>query len=510
LYGALTYFAHDERKAQTMKDILSPLRTSFRLKIVSMLGLTVLADFLFYGHKLGWTIGFFGLLLAAICVLHNSHILKSTLGQIIFGLTIGQCFLQIEKVSLLCLGLMFIGIVSLTILSQSDWKQDASLWFRKVLFAVCRIFAPLNKAMRGYQKYRSKYAPPNNFMLLLRGWFLPVVLSCVFIALFSSANPIITKWFSGINLIAILRGFSPWRMMFWFVIAVTVFSVIRPKLKPLGKKLAAVPNTDKPMSFSEWAFTKEAVLRSLIIFNLLFAFQTAMDMNYLWAGGELPAGISYAQYAQKGAYPLIITALLAAMFVLVSQNAGQEVSGSKPVRALIYAWVMQNILLVISSIYRTGLYVEVYALTYWRVAAFIWMGLVACGLAWIIVRSVLGKSNTWLINANVITLLAVLYITSFVNIGGMIAQYNVTHSREVSGEGVQLDHGYIQRIGASAIPAMMQYVEIMGQKFPSDFNHNSVMTLDAMKHRLKWNMDDWRRRTYSEYRQLNALESNAQ
>ena len=49
-----------------------------------------------------------------------------------------------------------------------------------------------------------------------------------------------------------------------------------------------------------------------------------------------------------------------------------------------------------SSIFRLDLYVGIYALTYWRVAAFIWMGLVAVGLVLIIARIALGKSNGWL------------------------------------------------------------------------------------------------------------------
>ena len=497
-----------------MTEILSLFRTSFRLKIISMLGLTALADFLFYGHQMSWTIGLFGLLLVGISALHNPRVLKSDLGQIILVLTVGQCLLQIEKTSLLCFVLMFIGIISLAILSQGGWKQNASIWIRKVLSVIFRVLRPLNKALIGIQKYRHRFLPSNNFTRILRGWFLPIVLSCVFIALFVNANPIMTQWFSGINFIAILEAFSLWRVLFWLVAAAVIFSVIRPKLKPLRKKPLAESSfkKTKPMGFAEWAFTKEAVLRSLVIFNLMFAFQTLMDVDYLWAGGALPEGISYAQYAQKGAYPLIVTALLAAVFVLISQNAGREVSGSKTVRALIYTWVAQNIMLVISSIYRTGLYVEVYALTYLRVAAFIWMGLVVCGLCLIIVRSVLGKSNTWLINSNIITLLAVLYVTSFVNIGGMIANYNVAHSREVSGTGIQLDTHYLEhRIGSAAISALIkysQYGKVHDRVLYMDNIGERFDTIDEMISELRLNMDDWRFWTYSEYRLLKSLESN--
>ena len=61
-------------------------------------------------------------------------------------------------------------------------------------------------------------------------------------------------------------------------------------------------------------------MRSLVLFNLLFAVQTVMDVHYLWRGAALPDGMTYATYAHRGAYPLIVTALLAAGFVLVAMR----------------------------------------------------------------------------------------------------------------------------------------------------------------------------------------------
>ena len=115
--------------------------------------------------------------------------------------------------------------------------------------------------------------------------------------------------------------------------------------------------------------------------------------------------MSYAAYAHRGAYPLIVTALLAAGFVLAALRPGSETSGDPLIRRLVYAWVAQNIVLVISSILRLDLYIGIYALTYWRIAAFVWMGLVAAGLALIIARIALGKSNEWLFSANLLTLI---------------------------------------------------------------------------------------------------------
>ena len=100
-------------------------------------------------------------------------------------------------------------------------------------------------------------------------------------------------------------------------------------------------------------------------------------MVYLWGNATLPADISYASYAHHGAYPLIVTALLAAGFVLAAMKPGGPAEQSRVIRPLVYLWVAQNVLLVASSILRLDLYVQIYLLTYWRVAAFIWMLLVA-------------------------------------------------------------------------------------------------------------------------------------
>ena len=145
-------------------------------------------------------------------------------------------------------------------------------------------------------------------------------------------------------------------------------------------------------------------------------------MAYLWGNATLPADISYASYAHRGAYPLIVTALLAAGFVLAAMRPGGPAEQSRVIRPLVYLWVAQNVLLVLSSILRLDLYVQIYLLTWWRVAAFIWMVLVALGLVLIVARIALNRSNDWLIRANLITLTATLYICSLVNFAAVIAE----------------------------------------------------------------------------------------
>ncbi|TIT60144.1 MAG: DUF4173 domain-containing protein, partial [Mesorhizobium sp.] len=290
----------------------------------------------------------------------------------------------------------------------------------------------------------------------------------VFVALFGAANPVIEYWLSLIDLIKLLDLIQLARIAFWLFVLAGVWAFLRPRLPRFGRRifrpnhlLADAQPTTKPDRHvvEDIVFGKAAILRALIVFNMLFAMQSGLDATYLWGGVALPDGLSYAAYAHRGAYPLLVTALLAAGFVLAALRPGSETSADPLIRGLVYAWVAQNIMLVVSSILRLDLYVGIYALTYWRVAAFVWMGLVAAGLALIIARIALGKSSEWLLSANLLTLSLALYACCFINFAALIANYNVDHSLEMTGQGIPLDAWYLRSLGPGAFPALDRFFD---------------------------------------------------
>lgn len=471
---------------------------SFRWKLFTCLLLTIFADFLFFGHAAGWTLGLFGCAVIAFFIFHNSRHLKSGTALALIFLSLGQCIALFERQNTLALILMVLGIASLAVIKRRAWQDNSLIWLRS-LFSFFISFRHIRKSAVAFRRARRRMSSPYTVMNFLRGWFLPLFLSGVFLILFSQANPVVMQWFEGMNFSRISEFLSFSRMFFWLCVTVGVFCTIRPAIWPKKQK---PPSSQK--SRLAWMFSKESVTRSLVVFNIIFAFQTVMDINYLWQGRALPEGITYAEYAHKGAYPLIFTALLAGLFVLMTQRAGKEVSGSRGIKALIYLWISQNILLVLSSIFRNILYVEIYSLTYLRVAAFIWMGLVAAGLVWLIIRIVLDKSEIWLINANVLMLFSVLYITSFVNTGGIIAMYNVTHATEITAKGRSLDFAYLKELGAVSIPALEFLKNHDHVRLSTQIQaHNTLIYLKA---NLKSDMKDWRHWTYREYRVLKSFE----
>ena len=289
---------------------------------------------------------------------------------------------------------------------------------------------------------RRSYAAPR-LGGTLRAWSLPLGLGAVFVALFAEANPIIGNWLAGVSLFGWLDGVWLFRGILSLMLAAAIWPALRP-----APPFAAPGGDAAQRRVREFAWLgAPSILRALILFNAIFAAQTSLDASILWGGAALPDGMTYAEYAHRGAYPLIVTALLAAGFVLVALRQGSEAAASATIRRLVYAFLAQNVALVVSSIYRLDLYVEVYGLTYLRIAAFIWMGLVAFGLVLIAARIVLEMSGNWLIAANLGALGLTLYACCFVNFAAIVMDHNTR-------DGARLDLPYLASFDARAIPAV--------------------------------------------------------
>jgi hypothetical protein len=317
----------------------------------------------------------------------------------------------------------------------------------------------------------------------LVAWIVPLVIFAIFLTLLSQANPLIEQQLMRIDLRAVLDVLISWRFAFW----IAVVCAIWPLMHRLGtRKPAAQPSqTDSEATEPQdmdYLFGTAAMLRSLILFNLLFALQSALDLTYLWGGVALPGGMSHAQYAHRGAYPLIVTALLAAAFALVAMRPNGPAETSRWIRPLVLAWIGQNILLVISSILRLDLYIAAFSLTYLRLAAFIWMALVAIGLALILIQIVGRKSTSWLLAANAISLALVLYGCCFLNAPWLVAYYNVEHSLEVSGSGPSLDICYLESLHS---PQVLPPIEAHLSKLPR-LQSGNIRPYSSTRHMMEY------------------------
>jgi Domain of unknown function (DUF4153) len=347
----------------------------------------------------------------------------------------------------------------------------------------------------------------SNAAAKLTAWVMPLLLGATFVWLFAKANPIIEGWLLSANPDGLLAQISSARIAFWLLAFALVWPFVFVHIHARTIKTAAsAPSTPLPPLILQHLFGKAALLRSLIVFNALFALQTSLDLAYLWGGIALPEGMTYAAYAHRGAYPLILTALLAAAFVVATMQPGTEASRSPLLKRLVYLWVAQNVLLVGSSLLRLDLYVEVYSLTYWRIAACVWMVLVAIGLVLIVVRIATAQSKAWLITANLTALVGVVYLCGFPNFPRFIADFNVQHSRELSGNGSALDIIYLRRLGPQTIPALDRFAASPRLQATQRARALTIRERLAAQHAKR--MEDWRAWTYRDWQLTRYLNAN--
>ena len=267
------------------------------------------------------------------------------------------------------------------------------------------------------------------------------------------------------------------RMLIW----VTIFAGVWPSLRPhraVMRLAARLPDPEPVLPGT----SLPSVLIALALFNAIFAVQNVLDIAFLWSGGPLPTGMTQTEYVHRGAYPLIVTALIAGVMALAMLRPGSASERHPWARRLVTLWVAQNVILVASSALRTIDYVDTSMLTGLRIAALLWMGLVALGLMLIGWRILKAKSARWLINRNALAAAAVLIAGAFADLGAIAAVWNVRHQPAGS-----IDLCYLRQVGDGAL---IPLIELEGQ--PMD-----AVTRDRLRYVRDRVFDDLNGRQYS-------------
>ena len=479
---------------------------SLKLQL-ALTGLLVPAsDFLLYqGKYLGISVAIFLLLLGLISFLAQSKHAATPNGKISLLILVAGLIPIVETLNVLTASVGIIAtLIAIVYYKRGQKLQNFTALIKQSIRLLVSIPFRIIKDSLRIERLRRQKRKPIASLPLLKNWILPIVLTLGFLWLFTLANPLIAKWIAKIDILYLWEmlggAFNLKQTIFWVLIFAGCWPLVRPKIKASASlNIQLATRINMGVHTSKGGIDQAQVFRSLLLFNLLFAIQTVLDLVYLWGGGELPAGVSYSQYVHRGTYILLGTTLLAAGFILFVTSKKMRMEKILKIKILLLAWTGQNVILVTSTMMRLELYVEAYALTYLRVSAFIWMFLVMIGLCLIIFRLKQKRTNAWLINASLISLVLTLYVISFANIPYLIAIKNVTTVIDNPHKG--LDVAYLSKLGVQAIPAIDMILSQSNWKKNKSYfyrNHNrNPYDLEALRRRLvqqlKHEQNNWRR-----------------
>lgn len=415
-------------------------------KLAAAIAVTLVAEGIFStGSEIGGTIGVLALIWVAVLAITRPVVRRTPAARIALVAAAGFALVLIDDPNPLALLLGWIAI-SLAALLPGRRFDDALRWAQRLGWhAVVGLGLPWRDlAWSAAARRRTRHGGVRAGAAML---VVPVVGGALFLTLFANANPLIGDAFGRIALPDLTDVI--WRTMLAAVMLTAVWATLRPRLSPrIGERFAT------PGAIARFDLGVATLVLSLATFNAIFAVQNLLDILFLWSGAPLPAGVTMADYAHRGAYALIVTALLAALFVLVTLRPGGSGAASPTVRRLVTLWIAQNLLLVASSALRLVDYIAAYAMTGLRLAALAWMALVATGLALILWRLLRGRSAAWLVNANALAAALVLGGASVVDLGATAAAWNADVALDKGRAGPPLDLCYLARLGPSGLVAL--------------------------------------------------------
>uniref|UniRef100_UPI00083A5EE7 DUF4153 domain-containing protein n=1 Tax=unclassified Phenylobacterium TaxID=2640670 RepID=UPI00083A5EE7 len=469
---------------------------SFWIKVALTLGLAAAADLLFVGAPgVGLNLGLFSLALAAALGFANPAIRRHRTAVVALAAAVLLAALQIERASLLTCVLFVLAMAVAALAPRAPAGEDGWRWAQRLVAGGLKALLGPALDLRSLLKARARRRPVK-VAAVIAGAALPLVGGAVFVGLFAAANPVIEAQLGAIY----LGEPDPPRLIFWVLVGVTAWAVLRPRGL---RRTFRIPGLDGDLGVP--GATTASVAVSLAVFNLIFAVQNALDIAFLWGGAGLPPGVTFADYAHRGAYPLIATAILAGAFVLVFLRPGSATAGSPVVRNLVGLWIAQNLFLVASTALRTLDYIDAYSLTRTRIAALLWMALVALGLVLIFWRLLRARSGGWLVNANLLAAGLVLAVCSVVDLGSIAAAWNVRHAREVGGRGVNLDLCYMRSLGgAAAVPL----TRIEHGAYDPAFLERVAFTRRVLMAEMAERQADWRSWRWRDARRIDWAELN--
>ncbi|MFY2822861.1 DUF4173 domain-containing protein [Ruegeria sp. MALMAid1280] len=440
-------------------------------RFAALILLVLLGDYLFWGYWPGLSLALFtwGIFVAVrFGSPARSRLLVSEGVLLLATLPVLE---HVQLLSLVFLVTGLLGSVALLRVPPELKARESLLWLASAVFGLIKRVptAGVLACVTQIRDWRTRAASHSSssgtsVRTFLRNWAFPLGGVMILSALLISANPVLEHMLVRMlrvdfDLLVFVR-----RAMFWIGLALLIWPVLTAPAPDEAIALT-LPELGAPRFLNAGS-----VFRALVLFNLMLALQSVLDFSILFGGASLPDGMSYATYAHRGAYPLLATALLAGGFALAARPFSER---NPALKSMLLLWLAQNVLLTLSAAFRLDLYIDFYGLTYLRVHAVIWMGLVAIGLAMVAWQVQRGRSSAWLMLRVAALGAGTLYACAFINFAALIATDTLSRAAD-SDINIPTDWLYLCSLGHTAAKAMSTQVALQPIPHIPDWAHSCV------------------------------------
>src|SRR5215813_10980117 len=193
------------------ESAIAPAQINIRVvRVAAAIGLAALADWLFYDEYPGLSVVIFAIALATVSLATNLDAIDRRRLLPAGLILIAGLVPAVENLNALSLAFVLLALgVAATMLTNHgfDSLADRSRALRELY-----LFAPFRLARDAVGALNLPGISSG-----IAVWIVPVLMSCVFLLLFASANPLIEKWLSAANLAKLTANLSAPRILFWLL-----------------------------------------------------------------------------------------------------------------------------------------------------------------------------------------------------------------------------------------------------------------------------------------------------
>ena len=400
---------------------------------------------------------------------------KSILLLYCLSLAVGLSTFLTDNTAIIILNFiaLFLLIVSILLLSFAnttgwDFGDYLKEVFLTALLSVGYIGKPTSD-MKAYLE-REKNNGKSKTRYVILGILLSVPLVVILAALLSSADLVFAR------LLAKIFHFNAADVFFLLLFFFGLYSAY------CGIRYVA----DKDNDFAKPGHPLREPLPVIILsvsISLLYLLFSLVQFLYLFAGGlQLPSGITYADYARKGFFQLLLVCILNLLFVLLVKKKIQK---SRTLDILLLTISCCTFVMIASSALRMYLYIRAYQLTFLRVFVLVALFTLTVLFVGVIIKILHERFDLLRFGVAAIGILYCLF--AFSHSEYFIARYNLTHPG-VSGE---IDTYYLlYNMSADAAPAIVAlHQKAVGSSAPSRYQEDPYQE-DGYQENLRPSYED--------------------
>jgi len=366
------------------------------------------------------------------------------LNTILFSLLITSIhYYDTKKISIpaIILNLVSVGIF----LSPSSFL--IVLWFLNMLYltklntktaVILTPIAAINSAVLFIEKLvrnSDKKINPKHVIVGL----ISFVIVAVFTFLYSLSNPLVNKFFNGINLSFISIEWILLFIFFGFVGSLIISDTPLAWLRTfIFRSNIEALDQEEAKEFTELKkLTAQVTLIALVV---LLSIINGVDI-FVLINQTLPEGFTLSQYLHQGFFTLIFSMTLAIGLILYFFRGNINFSGDlSTLKSAAYFWLAQNALLVLTTVIKNFNYISMYGLTYKRISVILCLIIIASALFLTYIK-VSQKKNLWYylnFSSIIITTHVVLFFCIPWDL--IICRYNISSFKE------KTDYSYLIKL----------------------------------------------------------------